>query len=367
MSNRKQERISTYAKDKVIFDFFPEVDIADGADENAQELSGREAPLHAGALCSYATLLMTKLHETDPECLQPDAKSRKASLKDLVKADAKNAGKSDAEIDNIVEDMIKVDIRNSFAHGDFEINYDVYTGKMDFVLQPLRRDYASIESIVIDKNAIIKANRKFLADKGKEFKQCMSFSEHIINEAVTTNLSKTLKGFILPLQMQKMVDYYLDKNPPLKSQVLVDDKIYYMVQYVLSSAKITYEQQDYYDIFSKDSNVFGAISLIRNSLAHDNLEFVDNALGVSYADKRASKTESIAESASKLLIADHIKEIIIQQKQEGKHSEASIESLKEELKKMFDFFFDGTYKFEDIASAWIDESEKHKTEPNERE
>ena len=354
MSNRKQERISTYAKDKVICDFFPEIFVDDEATENAQELSSREASLHAGALCSYATLLMTKLHETDPESLQPNGKARKASLTALVKADAKHVGKSDQEIDALVDDMIKVDIRNSFAHGDFEINYDVYTGKMDFVLQPLRRDYASIESIVIDKNAIIKANRKFLADKGKEFKQCMSFYEHIINEAVTTNLSKTLKCFILPLQVQKMVDYYLDKNPPLKSQVLVDDKIYYMVQYVISSTKITYEQQDYYEIFGKDSNVFGAISLIRNSLAHDNLEFVDNAKGVSYTDKHVSKTESIAESATKLIIADHIKELIMQQKQEGKHSDASIDALKEELKKMFDFFFDGTYKFEDVANAFVE-------------
>ena len=179
-------------------------------------------------------------------------------------------------------------------------------------------------------------------------------SESMINNAVTTNLSKTLKEFILPTQMQKLTDYYIGKRHLTKSQVLFDENIYYMVQYILSSAKITYEQQDYYDIFGKDSNVFGAIALIRNSLAHDSLEFVDNANGVSYVDKHISKTESVAESASKLLIADSHKQLIKTLLAEGKHSEDSINRFKDKLKEIFDFFFDGTYKFEDVANAYID-------------
>lgn len=360
MNNRMQERISTFAKDKVIFDFFPEVDIADGADENAQELSGREAPLHAGALCLYATLLMTKLHETDPMSLQPQIKDRREALKTLTKADAKYCSKSEQEINEIVDDMIKVDIRNSFAHGNFEINYDIYTGKMNFVLHPLRRDLITNEPIIIDKNSVLKANQAFLAKKGEEYQFKMIFSETMFNDAVSAGLSKTLKGFILPVQMQKMADYYLGKKPLMKSQVLIDEKMYYLIQYVLASAKITYEQQDYYDIFGKDSNVFGAISLIRNSLAHDNMEFVNNATGASYVDKHVSKTESIAESATKLLIADSQKEIIKTMQKDGKHSEQAIDGLKDELKKMFDFFFDGTYKFEDVASAYIEIDENSK-------
>lgn len=356
MSNRKQERISTYAKDKVIFDFFPEVDIANGADENAQELSGREASLHAGALCLYATMLMTKVHESENvlDIFEPWCKERKASLKALAKASAKYVTKSDEEIDQIVDDMIKVDIRNTFAHGNFDISYDIYTGKLFFVLHSQRKDFVTSEPIVIDKNAIIKANKDLLGKMGVELRTQSIVSDYLISKAASENLSKTLKSFILPVQMQKLTDYYLDKKPTPKADVLVDDKIYYMVQYVLSSAKITYEQQDYYDIFGGDSNVFKAIALIRNTLAHDNLEFVDNAKSVTYADKHVSKTESIAESATKLIIADHIKELILSQKVAAEHSDAAIDSLKEELKKMFDFFFDGTYKFEDVANAFVE-------------
>ena len=357
MGNREQKRISTLSKDKVIVDFFPDALDADEI-ENVENISDRELSLHAGALCLYATLLMTKIHETDPMKLEPSCEDRINDLKALAKAEPKYAAYTDDQINNLVNNMIKVDIRNCFAHGNFEINYDIYTQKMNFVLHPMRRDLVSNEPIVIDKNSIMKANKEFIAKNGEEYQMKAMLSELMIDNAVTTNLSKTLKEFILPTQMQKLTDYYIGKKHLTKSQVLFDENIYYMVQYILSSAKITYEQQDYYDIFGKDSNVFGAIALIRNSLAHDSLEFVDNANGVSYVDKHISKTESVAESASKLLIADSHKQLIKNLLAEGKHSEDAINRFKDKLKEIFDFFFDGTYKFEDVAGVWIENAKE---------
>ena len=158
MGNREQKRISTLSKDKVICDFFPDALDADEI-ENVENISDRELSLHAGALCLYATLLMTKIHETDPMKLEPSCEDRINDLKALAKAEPKYAAYTDDQIDNLVNNMIKVDIRNCFAHGNFEINYDIYTQKMNFVLHPMRRDLVSNEPIVIDKNSIMKANK----------------------------------------------------------------------------------------------------------------------------------------------------------------------------------------------------------------
>ena len=358
ISRLKPVRISTYAKDKIVVDFFPELCVDKDIEIKAQKLSNREAPLHCGALCLYAALLETRLHETDVWALEPYCEERKVSLRNLVKNDAKYSNKTDEEIEEIVNDMIATDIRNCFAHGNFGISYDVYTKKMNFVLTPKRFDYVTPEPIVIDKKSIIKAHKEYLYKKGLQYS---SYTPMMVEQACTTNLSKTLKSFIMPTQIQKLAEYYLSTKPISSSTIMFDQKIYYYAQYVLASAKITYEQQDYYDIFGRDSNIFKSISLIRNSLAHDNTEFLDNAKTISYADKRNSKTESIAESAIKLIVADSLKQSIMYVKENNQHSEQAVEGLKEKLKEIFDFFFDGTYKFEDVANAFVEFGEEQKT------
>ena len=125
------------------------------------------------------------------------------------------------------------------------------------------------------------------------------------------------------------------------------------------ASKITYEQNDYYNLFGRNSNIFNAISFIRNSIAHDNFEFIDNAHKVNYSDKDRTLSETIGESAVKLLVVDSQKQILCNLK--SQHSNESIASLAEKFTEIFDFFFGGKYKLEDIVNV-ISETEKEQNE-----
>ena len=101
---------------------------------------------------------------------------------------------------------------------------------------------------------------------------------------------------------------------------------------------------------------------IRNSLAHDNYEFVDIAQKIRYNDEDKTLEESVGESASKLLIVDSQKEILKNLIKQNR-SQASIDNLTEKFKEMFDFFFGGKYDFKDI----VDVMNEYQETPNEKE
>ena len=343
----KPINLSPFAREKVILDFFPEIANKIELFSNDENFNSKSAPLHAGALCLYATTLITKLHETSPLELEPYYKERADALKVQIKNHPKFKHLTDDEIVNFVQNTIKKDIRNCFAHGNFGISYDTNTKRLFYVLHPQRKDFVCHEPIIISKNSLLSANKKFLNKLGKRF---MFYSDEMLQNLLNRNFNKTLKSFMLPTQMLKLSDYYLGgKKAPYKSQVLYDEKLYYLIDYVLLSTKITYEQDDYYNIFGKNSNIFDTISLIRNSLAHDNYEFVDLAHKVNYVDKDRSLSETVGESAIKLLIVDTQKQIINNLK--NKHSADSINDLAERFTEIFDFFFGGKYDLKDIVDT----------------
>lgn len=325
--------LSHLAKEKVIADFFPSFIDEDWSDD-LQSMSSHEAAIHAGAFCLYATTLMTKVHETSPLDLEPYCDERVSKLKELVKNKPKFANLSDEQLNIFVQNLIAKDIRNCFAHGNFEISFDQYTKKIYFVLHPQRLDFVTDEPIVISKNSLFAANKKFIQQKG----QSLSFlPPQMLRNEVSRNLSTTLKGFMLPTQMLKFADYYVGNKPLHKNEVLFDQKIFSLIQYAMLATKITYEQNDYYNIFGRESNIFDTIALIRNSVAHDNYDFLDNATRISYSDNNKSLSETVEASAAKLLIVDMQKQVIKNIK--DKHSPESIKSLSEKFKEIFNFFF----------------------------
>ena len=354
--NRLQPvRINSYAKDKIIFDFFPDLEKDEDIKYNLQTIGdGVDAQLNCGAWCLYACMLMTKIHESKVDDFKPYCVERRASLRNLIKNDVDCANLSEAEVEGKIDDIINTDIRNCFAHGNFKISYNVHTKKMYFVLTPQRYKYSTPEPIVINKNDIMKLVRNYIIDSQNRY---AFLTNDMFKNAFKAHLSDSVKELMLPFQMYNIAAYYLNGGMS-KENVLVDEGFYYLIQYVLLSTKITYEQQDYYDIYGYGSNVFDTIALIRNSIAHDNFEFLDDVQNVHYKDKKKDLSESVVESASKLLIVDNQKETVKHLLAEGKHSKESISHLVEEYKKMFDFFFDGTYSFEEIATAWGEENTK---------
>lgn len=347
-SKLRPVRISPYAREKIISDFFP--DIAEDMElyENQEYFNFQSSPLHAGALCLYATTLITKVHESSPLELEPYYKEREQGLKSLIQQNPKFSHLTSEEVSNFVKNLIIKDIRNSFAHGNFEISYDIYTKKLYFVLHPQRKDFICQEPIIISKNSLLKANKKFVNQLGSKY---LFFNDKMLQNEINNNLNNSLKKFMWPTQMLKLSEYYLESNKaPTKAQVLFDEKLYYLIDYALLSTKITYEQDDYYNIFGKNSNIFDTISLVRNSLAHDNYEFLNNAKQVNYQDKNRSITETIGESAIKLLIVDSQKQIL--KNITNDYSIESVSHLADKFKDIFDFFFGGRYTIEQLVSVF---------------
>ena len=131
-----------------------------------------------------------------------------------------------------------------------------------------------------------------------------------------------------------------------------DVSIIYLLQYILLITQITYEQDDYYRIFGKDSKVFGKIALVRNAIAHDSFAFLDGAKKVNYDDRTVSLNESLAKSVSSLAIAQDQKNAVIYCMNK-EHKPESLESLVKLLEYCFDTLFSGEgeiteFPFKDI-------------------
>ena len=146
---------------------------------------------------------------------------------------------------------------------------------------------------------------------------------------------------------------------PLKNVNIMNGVAYAPYSEIVNAVNSFKKQNDYYNLFGRNSNIFNAISFIRNSIAHDNFEFVDNAHKVNYSDKDRTLSETIGESAVKLLVVDSQKQILCNLK--SQHSNESIASLAEKFTEIFDFFFGGKYKLEDIVNV-ISETEKEQNE-----
>ena len=232
--------------------------------------------------------------------------------------------------------MINKDIRNSFAHGNFEISYDIYSKKLYFVLKPQRRDFVTDIPIVISKGALFKANRKHVVEQRAPHE---TLTKTQIEQSILRDFGKTFKSFILPVQMLKLAEYYLEKPEKYAKPLVLSQKEYAFIQYLLSIAKITYEQDDYYNIFGKDSTIFEKMAIVRNAVAHDTFDFEDNISGVNHADRQRSFNESLQKSAGLLAVANAQKDLMIRQINNGNYSHDAIQSLAAVLDECFDFVF----------------------------
>lgn len=334
-------RISPSAKDKIIKEFFPSVTLDEFEDPN---ITTRESNIHAGALALYSATLITKVYETNANDIERESSAREAELSQLIKANPKYAHYSDEEVSNKVKELIIKDIRNCFAHGNFEISYDIHTKKLYYVLQSKRKDFVSDKPIVISKNALLKVNKKFIEPLGRSLSK-LSPSE--LSSRACTHLNMDLKRLIIPVEMLKLAEHFLN----LKTLNNMNQSKYALIHYVLLASKITYEQNDYYEMFGKDSNIFQAISHIRNSIAHDGFSFINGISTIQHQDRANLTTDSIEKNVSILYIAD-IQKSLINSVKKNNHSEHAINDLKEELKKIFTTISDN---YDEILTLDYDE------------
>lgn len=326
----KSERISVSAKGRVVEKFFPNSTFDEILDDN--NLSSKAQDMHSGALCLYAATLLTKVYETNTEELCADSTDRQIALETLIKSSPKFSSFSDDQISTIAKEMILKDIRNSFAHGNFEISYDIYTKKLNFILKPRRKDFITDTPIIISKNALFKANRRFVANSGTPF---FNLSKEETEQRIVNRFGENLKKLILPAKMLKLSEHYLENPEKFAKPLELNSIDYGFIQYLLSATRITYEQDDYYKIFGKNSNIFSKIAFIRNSIAHDSFVFDNNISTISYTDRTETLDESLNKTTSSLVLANIQKDLIMERLKKGNTSEESIKSLAEVLDNIF--------------------------------
>lgn len=327
-------KISPNAKGKVICDFYP--DFAEEEITRDDNLNEKAKELHAGAFCLYAATLATKIYETNPEKIDAEYTDRYHELISLIKTSPKHSSLTDNEISNMAKQMIIKDIRNSFAHGNFEISYDVYTKKLYFVLQPKRKDYISNKPIVISKDALYKLNKNFVENIANKVSY---LGRENFRRSFSNNLSSRLKDLMLPVEMLKLVDHYLYPETRRVEKYNPNPKRILFIQYILNVTKITYEQDDYYKIFGKDSNIFEKIAIIRNAVAHNNFTFTDDATNIKYDDRSKTLAEPLIKTLSSLKIANSQKELIMDSIYKNDCSQETLQDMADVLNTVFNKLF----------------------------
>ena len=329
INSSKNIKISQHAMVKIINDFFSNVE----SDVNEYDfLDSKELSMHAGAFCLYAAILISKIHETNPDAIEIESNEREIALQTCIRNSSKYKHLTEEQIQNKAHQMMSKDIRNSFAHGNLKINYDFIKNDLYFVLLPQRKDFDIDIPIIISKNsikdAIIQSSFNFIFS-----------SEDNLESMINNDLSNLLKLTLIPTQMMKMADYYLQSPDHHTDSFTVDPKRYMLIKHILLVTKITYEQDDYYNIFGKDSEVFKTISLIRNSIAHDCFLFTELAKNINYTDQERTINESLNKSVMYLSAVDKLKNIISSNIAKGRSLE-SIQELKEKLSEYLQLYFD---------------------------
>lgn len=348
LENKKPVKISTYAKDKIIFDFFPEILKIDELKrpEKALEKSGltnAEMDMHCGAFCLYSALITLKLFDNS-QCnmmgfLQPDYKSREHSLIKLIKKNSKLIGFSDSEVKKFAHNLIINDVRNSFAHGNFGIRFDIKTGNFQFVLTPARKDIKTDKPIIIDSETVLESFRKILivmkeVNPIKDLKEFLGYS---YNDFV-------IRGTIIPEQLVYLANYYLNHKKSKKDAIKYINSFHY-INYALLVAKIAYEQDEYYKIFGKDSDIFKTISLVRNSVMHENIILATEISKIAYFDGNRKLIDSVSATGVRLLALDYGKQLI--KENEGKVSQDELKNAIDNFKQQYNQIFDGKHNFEE--------------------
>ena len=333
-----RSKISPNARVKIINDFFPEY--KDDIDENG--VTGTELDIHAGALCLYTATMLTKIYDKSEDEsaselgeIKLESNDREIEMQNIIRSNPKYSHYTEDQVQEEAHKMILRDIRNSFAHGNFEIGYNPYKKNVYFILTPKRKDMDVDIPIVISQKSLRESLSGTMAKNA--FKYYL-LSDSAKKDVIQTNLNAPLQSLMIPTELLKITDHYLEKKKRPGVKPVINEKRFLFIQYALLIAKITYEQDDYYNIFGKDSNIFSKIALVRNANAHSNLIFSDLAKKITYVDRAKTLEESLQKSTASLLIANELKGAILKLLNDGQNPD-TINGLKDRLLEEFNFLF----------------------------
>jgi hypothetical protein len=336
INNSNTIKLSKNGRVKIIKDFFPHLENK----INNNIITTPNISIHARAFCLYCALLVTKVYENSTDDIELEDNDRELEIQQYIRLNPKHSQLTEDQITSKAHEMIVKDIRNCFAHGNFGINYDDSNNQLYFVLSPQRKGLNINTPIIISANSIQDSIIKFGLDYLMSDNNNFEFN-------TTDNLSNLLKMILIPSQMLKIGDYYSNENS--ESLFLIDPKRHILIQHIMLVAQITYEQDDYYNIFGKDSIVFEKISLIRNSIAHNCYLFANLTKSIHYIDRNRELIESLNSNVVYLDTINELKNSIMSISNKN-HSSHSINELKSRLTEFLNLYFDNLNKIINLDS-----------------
>ena len=338
ISKMRPVRISQFASAKVMVDHFPTIDAE--AMFNEFDLDLRDLSMNAGALCLYAATLLGQVHENMTEEIEFESTEREQELRSLIKLNPKYSSFSEEQVSQMAHNLILKDIRNSFAHGNFEIDYDVYSKRLNYVLKPHRKDFVVDKPIIISREALLKVNRQELRHKATPYKL---MSPNQLLESMLTNHGEQVKNFLLMSDILRMAENYLDTKLKHYEKFKPAERCYTVDYYALLVSQLTYEQNDYYNLFNKDSNIFKQIAYMRNTMVHGGYEleydfYAKTPPEITYTDRDNVKTETLGKTVATLRVLRECKWMIdfFKNKQgTDKYTQSVVENAKMAFDKLF--------------------------------
>lgn len=230
----------------------------------------RHAPknisIHCAALCLYTNLIVTQTLMFNTHNLKPSYVGSLEDAKNMIKQKSKYQNLTDEEIAARVEEINLLDVRNCFAHGSFTFACPNSNPKNGFfILNPTHSEITCPHQIVVKFEAVYNAVWDYITLETLKYKHSTNFLEK-----AQQDMGKYIDEYIVPTSLQALVDNYFHPNHPLAMKKTLSSPLFQThVQNTLSSAMFALNQNDFYELFGADSEIFGLVKVFRNSWIHN--------------------------------------------------------------------------------------------------
>ena len=358
LSELRSVRIASWTRIGIIDDIFGENidELPRGDEEELEEVDYEVFPYHARAFCLYAALLVTNLYETAVDKFEPYLYERKKDAMTSLPQNPKYAAYSEKELDKLIDEITKKDIRNCFAHGSFGIGFVKKTDRLYFVLNTEKSEIQSEHPIIISASTVYRVIRTYLKERSLTE---LAFLRERPGIGKHHARMDSLPEIVMPANLMGLVDHYMGDEQPIVDSLKEDERLYELLQYITLATKVTYEQTEYYNLFGTDTSMFKALSLVRNSISHKKTKYsFDNGLNLTHQDKKGTTTGCVLEVATRLGMIDNFKRLA---KLIADYNHEKIDEVKdhviEECEKIYKSLFESGMSFED-AQKEIEEAYK---------
>lgn len=233
---------------------------------------------HCVALCLYANLVTTKTLINKTADLKPKYLGNLDDAKNMLKQKGKYSNLNDDELKAKIEEINLIDTRNCFAHGSFTFTCPgMRQGSPNikkglFFLNPTHSSITCPHQLVISFQTVYDLVWQYMLDKTDSLLKNARFLSK-----TNLDIDKHIDEFVIPSSLQALVSPHFPpymRHPMQKT--LSDPNFQSHLQNTLSCAMFALNQNEFYEIFGADSEVFALVKVFRNSWIHSYTHTTEN-------------------------------------------------------------------------------------------